>query len=308
MDAELATPSLAVAVRTLMVGGFILEDVQRNPGYLILQTSRTDEFGASHNYCFAVSENDQFIPEQIQAAKIVSDYKRAHLILIGKSECDFPTIVWDRFINLFGGPVFSTSPLEPEFAQQLSELAFNRLPDGLSGRADDLFEDYTNVSLEFILGTKVVRYGQDRRFEARPDGIVLPYCGFSALYDAKAYSDGYEVTQDSIRQFKSYVEDFSQRYDAYLSRLNAFIVVSGSFPHRERTLEGRSRELFSECGVPLVFLNVRELIEIIDLLSEFPYARRSINWPKIFAEPITKASLVSQELETINKDGIAPRS
>src|SRR6266850_8122845 len=213
-------PDVSIAVRTLTTGGFILESAERNPGYILLHMSRIDEFGASHHYCFAVAE-EHFGQAQVETARIAAEYRHAQLVLIGRNDSTLPTVEWDRFINLFGGPVFSASPLEPDFADHLIALGHNRLPDGLQGRADDLFEAYVHVALEFMLGTRVVRYGQNRRFEARPDGIVLPYRNFAALYDAKAYREGYEVTAETIRQFKSYVEDFSSRYQSYLA-LNAF--------------------------------------------------------------------------------------
>ena len=82
-------------------------------------------------------------------------------------------IEWDRFLNLFGGPIFGLSPLESDFGTQLNQLGQNKLPLGLEGKADDLFELYVRNAFEFIFGCKVIRYGQDRRFETRPDGIIL---------------------------------------------------------------------------------------------------------------------------------------
>jgi hypothetical protein len=259
-----------------------------------------DEFGAGHHYCFAVAEK-RFGRAQVATAQIAAEFRHAQLVLIGPSDSTLPTVEWDRFINLFGGPVFSASPLESDFAGHLIALGHNTLPGSLQGRADDLFEAYVRIALEFMLGTRVVRYGQNRRFGARPDGIVLPFRNFSALYDAKAYREGYEVTAETIRQFKSYVEDFSSRYQRYLS-LNAFVVISGSFPHEAETLARRSRELLVECRVPLAFLTAGSLAEIIALLAQHPKARRSIHWPRIFVEPIISPQHVRTELEAVLRD------
>jgi hypothetical protein len=290
-------PDLPIAIRTFTAGGFLLEGAERNPGYAILHMSRGDEFGATHHYCFALAEGP------FGESQIAAKHRRAQLVLIGQNESVLPTLEWDRLINLFGGPVFSASPLEPDFAEHLIALGYNQLPTGLQGRADDLFETYVRVGLEFMLGTRVVRYGQNRRFEARPDGIVLPYRNFAALYDAKAYRDGYEVTAETIRQFKSYVEDFSGRYQSYLG-LNAFIVISGTFPHENETLARRSRELFAECRVPLVFLTAASLANIIGLLAEHPKARRSIHWSRVFAQPVVSPQDVQTELKAVLRDGI----
>ncbi|MGF1473051.1 MAG: hypothetical protein ACFB50_15105 [Rubrobacteraceae bacterium] len=228
-------PELSLAVRTLLSGGFLLDRVEREPGYALLVARRLDEFRVAHRYCFAVFEDD-FSPSQVETVKIESKHYGAEPVLVGEGIADVPSLDWDRFISLFGGPILSLKPFEPQFREHLRELGHNRLPEGLEGKPDDLFEVYIRESLEFVLGERVVRYGQERRFEARPDGLVLPSQNFYALYDAKAYGKGYEVAQDSLRQFGSYVRDFSRRYNTYLQRLNSFLVVSGKFVQGDEAL------------------------------------------------------------------------
>lgn len=297
-------PDLAIAIRTLVAGGFVLVNVQRNPGYVLLHMDRPDEFGAAHHYCLALAEHD-FQEAHVAAAKIAAEHRRAQLILIGHGETnDVPTVEWDRFLNLFGGPVFTSTPFEPHFTERMIQLGYNQLPEGMEGKPDDLYEAYARIALEFVLGTRVIRYGQDRLFEARPDGIVLPYHGFAALYDAKAYTDGYEVTLDTIRQFRTYVEEFQTRYRPYLQQLSAFIVISSDFPHQQETLVKRSRALFVACGVPLVFLTSETLGTIVTLMAARSVARSAINWRAIFANPIINVEDVENELKTIRRDEI----
>jgi hypothetical protein len=148
----------------------------------------------------------------------------------------------------------------------------------------------------------VIRYGQDRRFEARPDGIVLPHAGFYALYDAKAYHDGYKVTAGGIRQFQSYVDDFTRRYDSYLPRLNAFLVISGHFPHRDTTLLRRSQEFIAQCGVPLCFLTTGALAQMVEDAARYPSARRAIDWRRVFADPVGSPQRLVEELGVVSKD------
>jgi hypothetical protein len=296
-------PNLQVAVRTLTIGGFALEKASRFPGFALIYMYRYDEFGVKQQYCFSLFENEAEA-EQIQSAEIAAKHNKAELVIIGPTQVhEKPNVVWNRFLNLFGGPVYSYSPLEPDFGDYLRQLGFNTLPAGLDGKPDDLFELYVHKALEFIFGCKVHRYGQERRFEARPDGIIIQDKMFSALYDAKAYSNGYDVSLDSIRQFSSYVTEFRNRYSQYFD-LNTFIVISGSFPHSKETLEGRSRQFLSEASIPLVFLTAESVVQIIDLLSNFPSARRSINWRKIFVNPVVDPALVKAELQLINKDKI----
>jgi hypothetical protein len=190
-------PDLPLAVRTLLSGGFILDRVEREPGYALLVARRLDEFRVAHRYCFALFE-DNFSPGQVETVRIEAEHYSAEPVLVGEGITDMPNLEWDRFTSLFGGPVLSLKPFEPRFREHLCQLGHNRLPEELEGKADDLFEVYVREALEFVLGERVVRYGQERLFEARPDGLVLPSRNFYALYDAKAYSEGYPVTQESL--------------------------------------------------------------------------------------------------------------
>lgn len=301
------SPNLEVTLRTLTLGGFLLEGARRNPGYALIDMDRYDEFGARHKYCFALFEHDPGDGE-IQAAEIAANHKGATLVIISPDiNTSHPSIDWERFINLFGGPVFSLSPLEAEFAMHISQLGRNQLPSGVSGKADDLFEKYVRNALEFIFGSRVIPYGQVRRFEPRPDGIVWQNERFTALYDAKAYSGGYEVTADTIRQFSSYVSDFRKRYNQFFT-LNAFIVISWDFPHQKPTLESRSRELQAAAGVPLIFLKSDMIIELIKVLAKSPSLRRSINWRKVFTNPVIELNQVEDEIHLIQKDRIIPNT
>lgn len=294
-------PAFPLVVRALLYGGFDLDRVEREPGYALFVASRPDEFGVPHRYCFAVFE-EEFSFSQVETVKIEAEHYGAEPVLVGEGNADVPRLGWDRFIGLFGGPVLSLKPFEPRFREHLRELGRNRLPEGVRGEPDDLFEVYVREALEFVLAARVRRYGQDRRFEVRPDGIVLPHRNFYALYDAKAYGKGYKVTQASVRQFGSYVEDFSARYGTYLRRLNCFLVVSGSFVQGERALERRSREFVAKHGVPLSFLKADALGEMVEVLSGTPVVRKAIDWSSVFSDPVAQESRVRAEVQAVLRD------
>ena len=301
---DTTAPDLAVAIRTLAFAGYALERVDRKPGYAIVLVHRLDEFGAMHRNCFAISEAGQFGQGEVDAIRGFSEHVGAPSTLVGEtSAAGEPCVTWNRFVGLLGGPVLGTQPVDPEFSNQIMELAFNRLPAGLSGTADDLFEGYVRSAFQFILGVRVIRYGQDRRFEARPDGIVLPQL-LAALYDAKAYAEGYEVSLDTIRQFTTYVEEFHQRYRPFIAQLDTFVVVSGRFPHREDTLQSRSRDLQAACGVPLSFLTAEALCGIVDLIRTQPRVRRAIRWKRVFLDPIVSLQRVRDEIDAVNRHGV----
>jgi hypothetical protein len=300
-------PDLQIPIRTLIVGGFTLDNATRFPGYALIYTHRYDEFGVKQQYCFALFEK-KAEAEEIASAKIAATYNKAELVIISLNTIpDTPSMEWSRFLNIFGGPVYSHSVLDPEFGDCLSKLGSNVLPEGMAGKPDELFEIYVHHALEFIFGCKVHRYGQARLFEARPDGVILLDRLFSALYDAKSFSKGYKVNLDSIRQFSSYTADFRGRYNQFIE-LNSFIVISGSFPDSTRTLEKRSRQFLSEVNIPLSFLTTDSMVEIIHLLSDFPSARRAINWRKIFVNPVTDPYQIRAELNLIWKDKIISKT
>lgn len=294
-------PDLPIAARTLLSGGFILDTVEPKPGYAVLVAHRLDEFGVTHHYCFAIAE-EAISPSEIEGASIAAEHYKADLIVVGDCDVEVPCLSWERFVNMFGGPMFGVSPLESQFQEHLMELGRNQLPEGLEGSANDLFEQYVRHALEFIIGSRVVRYGQSRRFEARPDGIIPPNSGLYALYDAKAYGQGYEVTLDTVRQFESYVREFKERYEGYIKRMDAFVVVSSRFPHRDDTLADRSRDLYDLCGVPLSFLTTDAVSRIIEILANKPSIRRAIRWSRVFSDPVVRVQRVEREYRTILQD------
>lgn len=303
-DENLIDPQ--VAVLTLTTGGFTITRALRTGGYGLVFAYRYDEFGVKHKYCFAFF-NSVPEPAEINSAEIPARHDQAKLVIVSPSESpEKAHVEWNRFLNLFGGPVHSSSPLEQSFAGHLTKLGLNALPAGLQGRSDDLFELYVHKALEFMFGCRVHRYGQERRFEARPDGIILQDGLFSALYDTKAYAGGYDVTLDSLRQFGSYIAEFRRRYGSFF-QLNAFIVISGKFLHSPKTWEARSRQLLEETQTPLAFLTARSLAEIVQLLSAYPSARRSINWRKIFVNTVIDPAKVQAELALIDKDRIVTK-
>ncbi len=160
---QLNRPSLSCAIRTLICGGYLLDKVERKPGYSIIITHKYDGFGSVQQYCFVLAQ-DTLNETQISAAQIAADYYKGNFVVIGQTKVETRKITWERFISLFGGPIFNSSPLETEFNNQLIELSFNRLPTGMFGEPEDLFEKYVKMALEFILGGPVIPYGQERQF------------------------------------------------------------------------------------------------------------------------------------------------
>lgn len=140
-----------------------------------------------------------------------------------------------------------------------------------------------------------------------PDGLVLGRDSLHLLYDCKAAKDGYEISRTSIRQFADYVNNFHSRYEGYVGKLHAFLVISGKFKSDE-TLEGRSRELYAECKVPLVFLTAIELGKIIALFADRPVLRQCVDWRVIFSNVSVSVASVESNIRAREKDKVISTS
>jgi hypothetical protein len=293
-------------VKTLVASGFVLKNVTQKPNYLAFDVYRVDEFGVKWNYLLVFSAGGTITSSDVNGLSKVASNNGASVVIIGRAETtrkDIPVITMRDFTGRMGGLIPSFLPLEPTYAEQLTTLGLNKLPKGLTGKADDLFEAYVHSGLQFILQDKVVRYGQERLFEVVPDGLVLGRSSFQLLYDCKAAKDGYDISRDSIRQFADYVSDFHKRYEGYVGRLHAFLLVSGKF-QSEDTLETRSGELFSECQVPLVYLKAEELGKIVALFAERPSLRQSIDWRVIFSARFISAAAVKKNIQARVRDKV----
>lgn len=293
-------------INTLIGSGFKLLNVTSKPSYLLLRVYRTDEFGIAQRYVLAYSGDTTVKSPAIAGLRKVAANDHAPLVIIGKAETSDPTIpilTLGQFIGQMGGSVPTFLPLEPQYPAQLTELGLNKKPSGLVGKADDLFEGYVHAGLQFLLQRRVIRYGQDRLFETVPDGLVLGRDSAQLLYDCKAYKDGYPLSRGSIRQFADYVRSFHQRYESYIGRIHAFLVISGKF-QSDATLETRSQELYSECQVPLVFMSAATLGEIVTLFAQAPRYRSAIDWKVVFSATKVELQTVKTQLSARKKDKV----
>jgi|SRR5882724_9300820 len=293
-------------INTLIGSGFHLQNLSSKPSYLLLRVYRRDEFGIAQPYVLAYSGDTVLKAPAIAGLHKVALNDDAPLVIIGAAEsapADVPVLTLEQFTGRMGGAVTSVLPLEAEYPTQLAELGLNKKPPGLRGRTDDLFEAYVHAGLQFILQGRVIRYGQDRLFEAVPDGVVLGRESIQLLYDCKAYKNGYPISRDSIRQFADYVRTFHGRYESYVGRLHSFLVVSGKF-QSDSTLEARSRELYSECQVPLAFMTAETLGQVVTLLNNAPRYRQSIDWNVVLSSVIIKTKAVQAQLRARKKDKI----
>lgn len=294
-------------ISTLLGNGFRLIDTAHKPAYLACTVKRTDEFGVQHRHLIACTPPGGTLQDDdVDALQKLAAYQQAALVIVGTTttpHSEVQVLTHQAFLSRLGGPVSALLPLEPTYAEQLAALGRNTLPSGLTGPADALFEEYVHAGLQFLFHERVHRYGEERRFEALPDGLVLGRRAPLMLYDAKAAGNGYDVTTTTIRQFADYVHQFHERYEHYTGRLYCFLAVSGEF-QSPGTLQNRADELYATCCVPLRFITADELGGVIRLFADRPAFREAIDWRTIFAKHLITAADVTRHLEARLKDGI----
>jgi hypothetical protein len=294
-------------ISTLLSNGFRVIDTAHKPAYLACTVARMDEFGVQHRYLIACTPLGSVLHGgDVDALRKLAAYKKTALVIVGataKLHPELAVLSHQTFLGRLGGPVSALLPLETVYPERLAALGRNTLPSGLSGAADTLFEEYVHAGLQFLFHERVHRYGQERSFEALPDGLVAGKRAPLMLYDAKAAVDGYDVTATTIRQFADYVNNFHDRYEHYIGRLYCFLAVSGEF-QGPATLQGRADELYATCNVPLRFITANELGAIVQLFAERPAFRHVIDWKKILAKTSVTAADVTKHLEARRKDGI----
>jgi hypothetical protein len=306
LEARLPTNEIPEFVRTLFAVGFDVLSVTHQPNFTLVDAVRNDEFGLAHRYAFAYAGDQSLSAADRNALLKLPRRNGAQVVTISDTETAKELVVLSRskFFGKVGGPVSSVLALEPNYSGRLIELGFNRLPPDLRGRPDDLFESHVHAGLQFLLCGRVIKYGQERRFEAVSDGVTIGKNSPLMLYDCKSSEHQYEFSKAASRQFADYVNDFHRRYEQSVGRLYAFLVVSSAFQEIE-TLRGRSDELYSACSIPMVCLTTETLADLVSLFSSNVAFRSIVDWKNVFRAPIVDVTLAREQLAARQRDGIA---
>jgi hypothetical protein len=298
---------VATLIRTLLGAGLVVNSVQRKPNYLAITAKRFDEFGIASTYLFGYAGDEHLSDADCAALVKVADTHKAALVLTGqvsKAPKNSVVVSRDALLNKFGGAIPSLLALEQQYGSQLTVLARNTLPAGMTGKADDLFELYVHSGLQFLLRGRVIRYGQQRRFEVVPDGVIVANSSPVMLYDCKAAESGYDISRNTIRQFADYVNSFRNRWGAYLSTpLHCFLVISSEFQDTN-VLRERANELYSECAVPLVCMTAECLRSCVEEFTSKPHLRPAIDWRRIFVPPSVDIVAIRGQIDARMRDEI----
>lgn len=299
-------PSKIDVMRTLVAAGFTIRTAESKTNYFTALASRTDILAVPVTYLIAVAAGG-LSQADFESLRKTARIQNAHLVVVAdaaEGHAEQSVLTYAQFTDRLGGEVLSLLPLEPAYAERLHILGTNQCPPGLVGRPDELFETYVHAGFQFIFGSRVVRYGQDRRGEEVPDGISFSSNAPLCLYDAKASEAGFEMSADADRQFAQYVDAFHRSHSHRIGRLRTFVVVSSSFADPPESLERRSRKLQAACQVPLAFMDSATLGAAVGALVQQPLLRRSIDWGLVLARVRIELKDVLQELRRLQKDRV----
>lgn len=303
---DLLQQGLTELLRTLLTHRFEVDVIKRvSPVCALMNIHRLDDLSTPVNYTilFSIEEPSE---STLGLLETTAKAKPSRSIVLSKvkPKGQFTWYTPEGFYAILGGPVTSGIILAPDLPDLLDTLGKNALPEGMDGKPDDIFEDYVKECLQFLVNAPAWRYGQERRFEKLPDGLILGRDGFLLLFDAKAYAGGFPVSADDIRRFASYVRDFSTKYEDALGRVHCFLVVSASFDQGSKALADKSNEMYSTCQTKLSFMEGKTLGHVVELIRENISLRNSIDWRRVFSNEIVTLASVESQLRSLIKDNL----
>lgn len=297
---------LTELLRTLLTHRFEVDVIKRvSPECALMNIHRLDDLSipVSYTLLFSIEEPSE---SALGLLEKTAKTKQSRAIVLSKVKPSgqFTWYKPEKLYEILGGPVTSGIILAPCLPDLLDTLGKNSLPSGIEGNPDDIFEDYVKECLQFLVNAPAWRYGQDRRFEKLPDGLILGRDGLLLLFDAKAYSGGFPVSADDIRRFVSYVRDFARKYEAALGRVHCFLVISAEFDQGVKALSDKSDEMYAECQTKLCFMEARTLGRIVESIRDNISLRNSILWRRVFSNVMVSEALVKSQLKSLTKDNL----
>jgi hypothetical protein len=293
------------ALRTLLVGGFHMDNARRMTGHFILDVHRYDQFGLSISYSVAIFDKAP-AAAAVQGFVMAARHNgRLPLLVTSESsdvECRRMTV--DEFLDHLGGAVDDEGLLRHDLPHVLDSLGHNAVPAGLNGRPEDLLEEQVARCLQHLLQQRAHRWGSDRRFERVPDGVAIGGHGLLLLFDAKANTDAFDLTVDEMRKFGEYVATFHRKYEPHVGRVHAFLVIAGGFRQSTGQLEARSNELYAQVGVSMCFLRASELGTMVQMALAKPRLRSMVDWRRVFSEKTNALLQMQAQVEALARDGL----
>lgn len=273
------TERVADVIRTIVVGGFLVERVNRQPLHIEVDAHRFDMFGCRIPYMFVVSDK-ALSPGALEGLKRIAGNKRRVLICTSKAK-NSTGIAWKDFCNSLGGAVPSWRALNSDFRSILTTSSANKKPPKLKGEAWLIFEESICDGLEYLFGLRVGRYGGRTRGKKVSDLIATLPEQKLLIVDAKATKSSFNASGGGLRALVEYVGVQKTRQTGDMPLVGA-LVVSRAFKQDEIALARVSSQFQADTQVPVTFCTADVLADIIDRMRKAPGSRIAVRWTRVF--------------------------
>jgi hypothetical protein len=292
-------PNVAVAVRTLLLSGYTIENNRRQPTHTELECS-APVLGIQIPLLIALTEEDELPPNvRDQLAQVAVRAKRGLVIVSALPGDD--RLGWQDFLEFFGGAVPSWRALNDDYLLKLETAAKNTKPEGFQGEAWRLFEQLVAEGLEFCLARRVRRLGAAKRGQRVSDMITQIPEGEILVVDAKATATSFDAAFHELRPLVEYTKNQRIRQKGSFEVFGA-LVISAAFAQDADALAAISREFVSETGIPVAFLLASDLAYFVSILQDQPQTRGAIRWRRIFAGGLVMRNAFDVELTMLNAE------
>ena len=270
---------VADVIRTIVVGGFLVERVIQQPLHIEVDAHRFDMFGRRIPYMFVVSDK-ALSPRALEGLKRIAGNAKRVLVCTSKTKSS-TEIAWKDFCNALGGAVPSWRALNSDFRNILMTTSANKKLPELKGEAWLIFEETICDGLEYLLGLRVGRYGGRTRGKKVSDLIATLPEQKLLIVDAKATKGSFDASGGGLRALVEYVGVQKARQTGDMPLVGA-LVVSRAFKQGEIALAKIASQFQADTQVPVTFCTAHVLADIVDRLSKDPGSRIAVRWTRVF--------------------------
>lgn len=292
------TPKVALAVRTLLVAGFEIQNSRRQPRHIEILCVAKPVLSAPVNYLIAITQDDGFPPTTADEIRRIAADEGRSLIFVA-SEPSTDVLGWSDFLDALGGAVPSWRALGPLFNDNLLRASKNILPNGCEGEAWRVFEDLVADGLEFCFGRKVRHLGARKRGQRVSDLVTQIPDGSVIVVDAKAAGDAFDCTIANLRPLVEYthLQKLRQRGQ---NEVYASLIFASAFHQSAAALSEISLQFHAEAGVPAAFMTAETLGEIVRRLTAIAAKRNALHWRRIMPGGLVDIRAFERELSSID--------
>jgi hypothetical protein len=302
-DRQEAPSVVAIAVRTLLVSGYVLDSAAvRQPTHIEIRCSKLSRLGVRVPFLIAITDAASFATVQITDITALAMQEGRSPVLVGSESTDFQ-LGWHEFLSALGGEVPSWRAVSSDYAEALQTAATNRLPRNATGEAWLIFEDLVCDGLEFVFGRRAHRLGGRRRGQKVSDIVAVLPTTELLIVDAKATQASFDANWPSLRPLVEYVKKQQQRQQGH-NLVHCAAIVSSGFAQPSAALQELSNTFLAETHLPLSFVTGATLNQMVAQLQQSTDIRGAINWKRVFSGGALSSETFDREFKEASNERI----